>query len=222
MNALETTLGNIAATGPEARAVLLRHQLDFCCGGKQSLSAACVAAGLEPAAIIAELAQAAEGNAEFEDWSQRPLAEVIEHILSRFHRPLHGQLDAVVTAAEKIERVHGAKDTCPVGLAAHLRTVREELRSHMGKEERVLFPAILGGQRGEQLLPPVGVLTHEHDDHGEALRTMRTLATDFQPPGNACATWRTLYEMLETLEADLMEHIHLENHVLFPRAIQAG
>ncbi len=89
----------------------------------------------------------------------------------------------------------------------------------MMKEEQMLFPAILAGRRGGHVHMPIRVMMHEHDDHGENLRRLRELATDFRPPVEACATWRALYAGLEKLESELMEHIHLENNVLFPRAL---
>jgi len=217
----ELTLGEIAARGPQTRGVLLRHQLDFCCGGRKTLGEACATSGLDAAAISNELTQAEGGPADPEDWATAPIGDVVNYILDRFHEPLRAQLDAVVTAAEKIERVHGEKVTCPTGLAAHLRYVRADLANHMAKEEQVLFPALVSGRAGPMLSGPVTVMMREHDDHGESLRHMRALATNFRPPAGACATWRALYEQLEQLEADLMEHIHLENHVLFPRALRA-
>jgi len=83
----------------------------------------------------------------------------------------------------------------------------------------MLFPAIQRGHRGAPVHMPIRVMMQEHDDHGESLRELRALATDFSPPPDACATWRALYAGLDKLEAELMEHIHLENNVLFPRAL---
>ena len=86
----------------------------------------------------------------------------------------------------------------------------------------MLFPALLAGRRGGMLSGPVTVMMREHDDHGDNLKRTRALTNDFTPPAEACATWRAMYEELDRLEADLMAHIHLENHVLFPRALQEG
>ncbi len=221
MSETQMTLGEIAAWGPNARGVLLRHQLDFCCGGRQTLADACSTAGLDGPEIAVELEQAQQVTPDHTDWWEEPLGELVTHILERFHRPLPAQLDSVVAAAEKVERVHASKPSCPNGLGAHLREVRAELASHMAKEEQVLFPALAAGRRGSMLSGPITVMMREHDDHGANLKRSRALTTDFRPPSEACATWRALYEQLEQLEADLMEHIHLENHVLFPRALEA-
>lgn len=218
----ETSLGDLAATGPDARAVLLRHRLDFCCGGGQSLAEACEAGGLDLQQVVADLEAAAQRGSEFVDWRTRSVEELVNHILERFHQPLSDHINSVVAASEKVERVHAAKPSCPHGLAAHLRAIRDDLANHLAKEEQVLFPALLAGQRGGMLSGPVSVMMREHDDHGENLKRTRSLTKDFTPPEEACATWRALYEELERLEADLMEHIHLENHVLFPRALEQG
>jgi regulator of cell morphogenesis and NO signaling len=98
--------------------------------------------------------------------------------------------------------------------------MRDELESHMQKEEHVLFPLILAG-RGALAAAPIRVMEREHEDHGRNLERLRELAHDFAPPLDACGTWRALYLGLEELEREIMEHIHLENHVLFPRALRA-
>lgn len=213
------SLGDLAAAGPEVRSVLLRHRLDFCCGGNRTLAAACENAGLPTDEVVAEIEAALVRQPDTKKWDQEPLPALIDHILKRFHQPLPGQLQGVIAAAEKVERVHGSKDTCPHGLAAHLHVLREELLSHMAKEEQILFPAILSGRRGAVLNGPVTVMMREHDEHGANLQRTRELAHDLVPPPEACRTWRALYEELARLEADLMAHVHLENHVLFPKAL---
>lgn len=128
-------------------------------------------------------------------------------------------LPVLLGAAQKVERVHGAKPSCPQGLSSALEQLASEMHTHMDKEEQILFPAIRSGGRGAQLHMPVRVMMQEHDDHGVGLRRIRTLATDFVPPPAACATWRALYGGLAKLEGELMEHIHLENNILFPGAL---
>jgi regulator of cell morphogenesis and NO signaling len=216
------TLGEIAASGPEARSVLLRYRLDFCCRGGRTLSEACAHDGISADEVVNALSAAATRSSTREDWVSAPLPVVVDHILNHYHAPLPAHLDAVVAAAEKVERVHGAKDACPRGLAEHLRFIRDDLMSHMAKEEHVLFPAIKAGRAGAMLGGPVHVMMEEHLEHGQNLAKMRALAHDLVPPADACATWRTLYEELGRLEAELMAHIHLENHVVFPRAVGVG
>jgi regulator of cell morphogenesis and NO signaling len=127
-------------------------------------------------------------------------------------------LPELIAMAEKVESRHGDKPTCPDGLAAHLHLVHGEVLDHLAKEEGILFPMILSG-RGRSAVGPVHVMEMEHDDHKRNLDILRTLATGYVPPAEACVTWRALYLGLEQLEQELMEHIHLENHVLFQRAL---
>ncbi|MEZ4299923.1 MAG: iron-sulfur cluster repair di-iron protein [Polyangiaceae bacterium] len=215
------TLGQVATEHPGATHVFLRHRLDFCCGGGRKLGEACAAAGLDPQSVIAEIA--AQGVVEEAPrWDTRPLPELIDFLLTRYHEPLRQDLPGLIAAAKKVERVHAAKPTCPHGLAAHLEQMDVELRQHLAKEEQVLFPAVIAGARGVRLQMPIRVMLQEHDDHGANLRRLRELAFDFAPPPEACVTWRALYSALAKLESELMEHIHLENNVLFPRTLLSG
>jgi regulator of cell morphogenesis and NO signaling len=145
--------------------------------------------------------------------------ELIDHILLRYHQPLRHDLPALIAAAARVERVHRDKPSCPHGLSALLSQVHAELLEHMVKEEKVLFPAILAGRVGSRVQMPVTVMMQEHDDHAVNLQKLCELTGDHRVPPEACATWRALYEALERLDTELKEHIHLENNVLFPRAL---
>ncbi len=214
------TLGQVATAHPASTLVFLRHRLDFCCGGGQRLDEACRSAGLDPARVIREIES--EGTTRTpERWDAKPLPDLIDFILGRYHEPLRADLPALIEAARRVERVHGKKPSCPTGLASLLEQLAAELEQHMMKEEHALFPAIRAGRRGGPVHMPIRVMMQEHDDHGANLRRLRELATGFAPPVEACATWRALYAGLEKLESELMEHIHLENNVLFPRALNA-
>lgn len=214
------TLGEIATAHPASTRILLRHRLDFCCGGGQKLADACRAAGLDPDSVIAEIA-VEEASTVPERWDSKPFHELVDFIIVRYHETLRSDLPALIEAARKVERVHAKKDSCPHGLAALLAQLDTELGHHMAKEEQMLFPALRRGNRGAHVHMPIRVMMQEHDDHSAALAQLRKLATDFDPPGEACATWRALYAGLQKLESELMEHIHLENNVLFKRALNA-
>jgi regulator of cell morphogenesis and NO signaling len=216
----DETLGEIAARHPPSTAVFLRHRLDFCCGGRTKLVDACAALDLAPETVLAEIVEASRSEPT-RSWKQRPLGELTAFLVRRYHDALRLDLPPLIEAARKVERVHAAKASCPQGLAALLERTTAELLLHMRKEEDVLFPAIEAGARGQAIHRPVRVLMEEHDEHGEHLRALRALANDFVAPAEACATWRALFRSLEKLEAELMEHIHLENNVLFPRALGA-
>lgn len=214
----DETLGQVATTHPEATLVFLKHRLDFCCGGGQKLVDACQKAGIEAAQVIAEI-EAANRPVEAPRWDAAPLSELIEFIVTTYHEPLRQDVPAWIEAAKRVERVHAQKPSCPHGLAALLEHMYAELMSHLAKEEQILFPAIFANNHGGMIQMPIRVMLHEHDEHGANLKRLRTLATEFVAPPEACATWRALYTGLAKLEAELMEHIHLENNVLFPRAM---
>lgn len=213
----EETLGQVAAAHPASTLVFLKHRLDFCCGGGQRLKDACNSAGIDAAQVILEI-EAAEKPAALQRWDAAPLPALINHILEHYHEPLRVDVPVWIEAAKRVERVHAQKASCPHGLAALLEQMHVELMQHLAKEEQILFPEIIAGRAGTMIQMPIRVMLHEHDEHGANLRRMRALATDFTPPPEACATWRALYVGLAKLEAELMEHIHLENNILFLRA----
>ena len=154
-------------------------------------------------------------------WELRPQAELIEHIIAHYHEALRRDMPPLIAAARKVERVHADKPGVPTGLADELEAFWSEMQSHMMKEEQVLFPMLGRGVRGPHVHMPVRVMEDEHDAHGAHLAQIRALAGNFEIPGHACATWTALYRGLEHVEEELLQHIHLENHVLFPRALTA-
>lgn len=214
---LDQSLGSIACDIPGATRVFHRHRLDFCCGGGKSLREATARKGLDADAVAGELLALTACPGLGRDWRQASSAELIDHILHRFHDRHRIQLPELVRLARRVEHVHGDRPDCPVGLANHLDNMQRELDSHMMKEEQILFP-LLRQDMHAGVGGPVSVMRVEHDQHGDALEVINTLTHNITPPDNACNTWRALYRGLEELREDLMQHIHLENNVLFSRA----
>jgi len=215
------TLEQIVTENPETAEVFVRHGMDFCCRGQRTLGDACAEAGIDAPTIVDELAGAGTGRATEANWSDRPLPELIDHILERYHASLRRDLPALTALARHVEQVHVGKASCPVGLAEHLQRIHAAVDNHLAKEELILFPLIRDGQ-GDTAYMPIKVMMQEHEDHGENLRRTRALTNNLIAPLEACASWRELYRGLEELEADLWRHIHLENYVLFPRALGAS
>ena len=216
----EQTLGQLATAVPAAARVFYRHGLDYCCGGNKPLSTACAENGLDVATVLQELQTASTGTpGPATGWAERPLPELIGHILERYHAPLKLEVPRLFELALTVERVHAGKPGCPDGLASHLAQMRRAVEEHLLKEEQVLFPLILSSHRRMARMP-IQVMLREHDDHGQALRRTRALTDNLRLPEGACAKWRELYRALAELEQELMEHIFLENSVLFPRALQ--
>lgn len=214
-----STLADLAVSHPAASRVFHRHGLDFCCHGRRPLGEACAERGLAPESVIAEIA-AEEAVSPGESWSERPLAELARHIVDHYHQRLRVELPELISLAAKVETRHGEKESCPRGLRAHLEEMYQSVLEHLAKEEQVLFPMIAAG-RLQHAAGPVHVMEAEHDDHAVALRHTRSLTADLVAPKEACPTWRALYLRLDAFEAELMEHIHLENNILFRRALAA-
>jgi regulator of cell morphogenesis and NO signaling len=224
MASITNSLGELVCANPSATRLFLRHRLVFCCGGRRTLAQACEAKGLDPVQVLSELEREAAGSPPErpERWEARSLTALADHIELRYHAALRRDLPSLVEAARRVERVHAGEPCVPAGLAAVLTELLEDIERHMAKEEMILFPMIRRGARGEAVYMPVRVMESEHDIHGRQLAKVRELTRDLQLPPNACATWRALYDGLEALEADVMEHIHLENNVLFARATREG
>jgi len=213
-----STLAELATTHPSAARVFHQNGLDFCCNGRRSLADACAERRLDPDAVIAAIDAEDRFAADARRWDREPLSDLIAFIVTTFHRRLRTTLPELIRMAERVEARHGEKACCPRGLAAHLVTMHELVLEHLAKEEQVLFPLIESGQ-GRAAAGPVHVMEVEHDGHAQALEVLRRLATNYNPPAEACITWQALYLGLRQLEEELMLHIHLENNVLFRRAL---
>lgn len=215
------SLGALAIAIPRASSLFRLNDLDFCCGGKQTLQHAAERKGLDIEQLENQLATLAAEPEPSHDWRTAPLGDVIDYILPRFHQRHREQLAELVLMAEKVERVHADKSTCPRGLAKQRNLIRLDLENHMMKEEQILFPMIRQGM-GRQAAGPISVMEHEHDEAGEQLEVVKFLTNNVTPPEGACNTWQALYGGIDEFIDDLMEHINLENNLLFPRALNGA
>lgn len=209
----DTTVAAIATELPGAAELFRRHGISFCCGGDIPLSMAAEQAGLAPAALIADLKaleQASGRNAP-----QETLA-LIAHILNRYHAAHREELDWLIPLAHKVERVHGDHLSAPIGLSELLTQLRDDLESHMTKEEQVLFPMMRRG--GSQMIAhPIAEMRRDHEDEARHLQTIEHVTRGLALPEGACRSWTALYTGLRKFTDDLVVHMHLENDVLFPR-----
>ena len=151
-------------------------------------------------------------------WVSAPLSDLIRFIVSRYHDTLRAELPELIALARQVESRHGHQPDCPRGLGAHLEAMHAAVIDHLAKEEKVLFPMILEGY-GARTAGPVRVMTLEHVEHVRNLAGVRELTANLTPPEGASPSWRALYLRLVQLESALFEHMHLENDVLFPRAL---
>ena len=218
--ALDRTLGELVAERPARARVFERLGIDYCCHGRRSLGDATGEAGLDPAAVVAELDAVADQTGADVDRLE-PLA-LVDHILGTHHRYLHEELPLLVALAEKVRDVHGSRHPELTRVAALVAEIRDDLDPHLAKEEQVLFPAIRDWAEGQRAFPfgtlsnPVGMMMTEHDRAGELLEELRAATDAYTTPADGCASYQTLYRRLEELEVDTHRHIHLENNVLFP------
>jgi regulator of cell morphogenesis and NO signaling len=217
MRFADQSLSELAINIPMASALFRRNRLDFCCGGRQTLREACEKRDLS--LVVMEQELEALGSKK-ESRPEINLSDMTDFIVKRYHDDLRVRLPELITLASKVERVHVDHSACPHGLTNLLTHMQNELFAHMMKEETVLFPMIRM-QKGSRAIMPITVMKAEHEIHGRQLEELHRLTSDFMTPDGACGTWRALYAGLEKLEEELMEHIHLENNVLFPRALES-
>jgi regulator of cell morphogenesis and NO signaling len=225
-----TTIGDIVAHDLRSAAVFARNGIDFCCGGRRSLDEACQAQGIDARSILQELAELRAPAGEATDATGWPIDRVLEHIVTRHHGYVRTQIPVIQAYAAKLVAAHGARVPAISQIAQVFGDLAVELTRHMVKEEAVLFPFIRAmveakamGRRAARtpfgtIQNPIRMMELEHQEAGDHLWRLRTLTDNFQPPADACTTWRACYAALEDFERDLHEHVHLENHVLFPAA----
>lgn len=220
-----TTVAEIAAAHPASVRVFERFGIDFCCGGQRPLHAICEEQGLSLAEIERALDAATASAPETRDWTQAPLHELIDHIIDTYHTPLREDLPRLEQMAAKVAEVHGEKSRRLWRVHDCLGELSADLNDHMWKEELILFRAIRGIEAGSltsstAISAPISMMEHEHDRAGRLLTELRELTDDYVSPEWGCATVRALYQGLAELEAAMHVHVHLENNILFPRALR--
>ena len=227
------TVGEIAAEMPSATREFEKLGIDYCCGGSRTLDQACAEANVSIDQVLARLEKglASTPAANGQDWQNQLLADLIAHITATHHAFVREECPRIQTLASKVVGVHGKNHPELLEVQKVFSALAEELRVHLMKEELVLFPYVVRMEEsslaGETAPPamfgtvanPVRMMMQEHDGAGEALRSLRAITNDYNAPQDACISYRTLYQALQDFESDLHQHIHLENNILFPRAI---
>src|SRR5579864_7023894 len=233
------TVREVALNVPAATRVFEKLGIDYCCGGNKSLQQACSEANLPVQQVLESLKSAADSaghrksaGEQREDWQAAPLADLIAHITNTHHKYVKAEIARLRPLFDKVCNVHAARYPELLRLRGDFNALTQELSMHMMKEEMVLFPYIVRMEEAvigsEPILPapfgtvrnPVASMVHEHDSAGNLLRNMRGLSNDYSAPADACTSFKTLYTALAEFERDLHQHIHLENNILFPRAIE--
>jgi len=226
------TVREIALEQPTSIRVFERLGIDYCCGGRKPLTDACNERNIDVATVVAALETAAQSAAPAgTDWAQTSMHRLITHIVTTHHEYVKNELPRLAMLAEKVVNRHGDTQAHLPALQKVLAQLDEELIHHLGKEENVLFPYIVKLEQAQiqgaplpqgsfgTVTHPIEMMTREHDDAGQLLAQIQQLTSNFTTPVGACPTYLAYYAGLKEFEQDLHQHIHLENNILFPRAI---
>ncbi len=235
MNAVDTkTVRELAIEIPGATRVFERLGIDYCCGGQQPLDEACKTANVTMDEVLKALDDAVQTPATATE-AEPPtgsLAELINHIVKTHHKFTREETARLRALLDKVCGVHGKNHPELLSIRITFQALADELTLHLMKEEQVLFPYIVRMEEArlqhEPVLPapfgtvqhPIRMMTQEHDSAGEALRQIRKASDGFSVPVDACISYQALYQALQGFESDLHQHIHKENNILFPRAVE--
>jgi regulator of cell morphogenesis and NO signaling len=232
--ATEKTVRELALENLAATRVFEKMGIDYCCGGNRSLEEACRAANLKVDQVLdaLEIAERLERAAQpGRNWQNEPLTELIAHIKNTHHKFVREEIARLGPLFDKVCSVHGKDHPELFEICDVFQGLAQELATHLMKEEMVLFPYITRMEEAAiekkpnipapfgSVKNPVSMMEHEHDSAGNALRAIRQASSDYAAPVDACVSYQTLYKSLAAFEADLHQHIHLENNILFPRAV---
>lgn len=231
-NLKEKKVGNLVAENYRYADVFKKYDIDFCCNGGVTILEACKKKDIDYKKMISEL-QAIENKedtgADFKNWSLNKLAD---HIVGKHHQYVRENLPLLIAYSEKVAKVHGGRYPETIEIRKLMANLNNDLILHLDKEEMILFPFIkrlVQGQRENtdveqayfgSIKNPVNMMLTEHDDAGDILKTISHITLRYTPPTDACATFKVLYHKLQEFEEDLHKHIHLENNILFPAAIE--
>ena len=231
---LEKTVREIATENPSSIRVFESLGIDYCCGGKRSLTDACARADIDIDGVLILLAKADRDSQapESGEWNARPLRDLIAHIVEQHHGFVRQETPRIESLLSKVAAKHGPAHPEIAQIEQLFTAIGQELSTHMLKEEQVLFPYI---ERMEQAVlngtpvppaffgsvkRPIANMIADHDDAGALLAQIRELSNAYTAPGGACPTFLALYRGLQEFERDLHRHVHLENNILFPRAVE--
>ncbi|HZS08021.1 MAG TPA: iron-sulfur cluster repair di-iron protein [Blastocatellia bacterium] len=229
------TVRELAVAMPDATRVFEKLGIDYCCGGNRTLEDACRVADIPVEEAVRSLEGARLTGATEPpptDWRQESLTALATHIVDEHHQFTRHELSRLDRLLKKVCAVHGGNHPELLRLREIFERLNDELTTHMLKEEQVLFPWVAKMEdavnAGLPVPPPffktvrnpVRMMMSEHDLAGGMLVEMRLVTGDYNVPPDGCFSYHTLYQALAALEADLHEHIHLENNILFPRAVE--
>ena len=230
----DTTVRDVAMKLPQSTRLFEKLRIDYCCGGDKPLAEACASAGVDVDSVIEMLAGVTQSNSQNEsglEFQNLTPTKLITHIVETHHVFTKSEMERLQSLADKVLAAHGGNHPELIHVDELLARLGAELTPHMMKEEQVLFPYIVAMEtaanqnRPVPFAPfgtvnnPIRMMMREHDAAGELMRELRALTSDYKVPADGCISYRTLYQALEHFEQDLHQHIHLENNILFPKAL---
>ena len=228
------TVKEIVKSLPSSVRLFEQYGVDYCCGGGKSLADACAAKNLHVQDFLEKLDALADrvGNSNAMPWESEPLSALTQYIVHTHHEFVRKEIPRLGALIEKVESRHGAGHPELASIRCKFGNLAAEMLDHMLKEEQVLFPYIehLEAARTASTLPtipvfgsvarPVECMMREHDRAGHIVHGIRELTKDYEVPEGACPTYRAMLDALHEFEQDLHQHVHLENNILFPRAVE--
>ena len=226
----QTTVGDIVAGDFRTAAVFEQFGIDFCCGGRHAFADACRRAAADPDTVKRALDALPPVTDARDDVTAAPLEQLIDHIIATHHAYVRSALPTIAHYLERLVDAHGARHPELTRVLTVFRDLRAEFEQHLIKEEQVLFPyvrdlATTTRPCGVSMSPfgtvenPIRMLEREHLEAGDEMREIRELTDGYEVPADGCATYAVCMAELSRFERDLHRHVHLENNVLFPRAI---
>jgi regulator of cell morphogenesis and NO signaling len=235
INTKELTLSAIVNKFPSTAGLFEKFDLDYCCHGKQTLREACKDDVLKFNKVEHALHRIAEelGNTQQHNFENEDLGVIIDHIVNKHHHYVKEAMPMIMAHLEKVSTRHGNRNPELYEIYGLFTELKMDMEQHMIKEENILFPRInainnsmkapaLSHSVDRQFLnAPIKVMEHEHEKAGNILHEIKKLTADYTPPEEACTTYRLSFDELKEFEHDLHRHVHLENNILFPRAVEA-
>ncbi|MEB8328375.1 iron-sulfur cluster repair di-iron protein [Flavobacteriaceae bacterium KMM 6897] len=228
---MEKTIGQMVAEDYRTAQVFKNHKIDFCCKGNRSIQEVAEKKNLDVEALLSEIdevqRQMDNENTDFKSW---PLDLLADYIEKKHHRYVENGIPVLKQYLNKLCKVHGERHPELLDITEHFNASAGELTMHMKKEELVLFPWVRKMVKAEQqhepldkphfgtVKNPIGMMMQEHENEGERFSLIAELSNDYNPPDDACNTYRVAFSLLKEFEDDLHRHIHLENNILFPKA----
>jgi len=225
----QTIIGALVAEDYRTAAIFKKHGIDFCCNGNRSIADACIDKKIDAQLLITSLLQtAAHNNSIIADYNGWPLDLLADYIEKKHHRYVQTSIQDIVPFLQKVAKVHGANHPELILVEKLFMESAQELTQHMLKEEKILFPLIRkmvtntdGTESGacNTVKSPIQAMMLEHEIEGGRFREIARLTNNYTVPEDACNTYKVTFSLLKEFEEDLHLHIHLENNILFPKAI---